>query len=340
MSVINIIGVGLPGMPWEDKPPSCESVVWRHSANPIIGWNPTPNCARVFNSAVVPWKGGYAGVFRADHRNGRAHLHVGFSKDGLHWDISDEMIRWKDESGADFQPGYAYDPRVVLLEGRYYVVWCCDFAGASLGMGVTDDFVHYTRLENPSYPYNRNGVLFPRKVGGMYLMLHRPSDPAHTPFGEIFLSESPDLVHWGRHRKVMGRGGSGWWQGTKIGAGAVPIETSEGWLLFYHGVSGTCNGYVYSFGAALLDLERPSKVLYRTRDYLLTPEKPYETSGFVPNVAFPCATLCDAPAGRIAIYYGAADTYVALAYAKADELIAYVKENSELVSGDAEDCRG
>ena len=340
MPTVQVIGAGLPDMPWEERPAGCDSVVWRHGANPIIGRNPTPNCARVYNSGVVPWKGGYAGVFRADHRNGRAHLHVGFSEDAVHWELRDEAIRWKDESGADFQPAYAYDPRVVSLEGRHYVVWCGDFSGASLGLGVTDDFERFTRLENPSYPYNRNGVLFPRRVGGMYLMLHRPSDPAHTPFGDIFLSESPDLVHWGRHRKVMSRGGSGWWQGTKIGAGAVPVETSEGWLLLYHGVSGTCNGFVYSFGAALLDLERPSKVLYRTRDCLLAPEEPYETAGFVPNVAFPCATLCDAPTGRMAIYYGAADSCVALAYARADELVAYVKSNSELVPGDGEECRG
>jgi beta-1,4-mannooligosaccharide/beta-1,4-mannosyl-N-acetylglucosamine phosphorylase len=173
----------------------------------------------------------------------------------------------------------------------------------------------------------------------MYLLLSRPSDPAHTPFGDIYVSESPDLVHWGRHRKVMSRGGSGWWQGTKIGAGAVPIETGEGWLLFYHGVSGTCNGYVYSFGAAILDLDRPSKVLYRTRDYLLTPEKPYEVSGFVPNVAFPCAALCDAPSGRLAIYYGAADTCLARAYARAGELVGHIMASSELVAGDAEEWR-
>ena len=340
MSGLKVYGDSLPGMPWEDKPSGGASPLWRHGANPIIGWNPTPSCARVYNSAVVPWKGGFAGVFRADHRNGTAHLHAGFSEDGLHWDIRDERIRWKDAEGRDYQPNYAYDPRVVCIEGKHYVAWCCDFYGASLGLGVTEDFESFTRLENPSCPYNRNGVLFPRKVGGMYLLLSRPSDPAHTPFGDIFLSESPDLVHWGRHRRVMSRGGSGWWQGTKIGAGAAPIETSEGWLLFYHGVSSTCNGYVYSIGAAILDRDRPSKVLYRSRDYLLTPEKPYEASGFVPNVTFPCAALCDAPSGRLALYYGAADTYTAVAYAEAGELVDRIKANSELAPGDAEESRG
>jgi beta-1,4-mannooligosaccharide/beta-1,4-mannosyl-N-acetylglucosamine phosphorylase len=104
----------------------------------------------------------------------------------------------------------------------------------------------------------------------------------------------------------------------------------EGWLLFYHGVSGTCNGFVYSFGAAILDINKPWKVLYRTRDYLLTPEKLYETTGFVPNVAFPCANLYDADTGRIAIYYGAADTCTALAFTQVDKLINYIKKNSEV----------
>ena len=96
---------------------------------------------------------------------------------------------------------------------------------------------------------------------------------------------------------------------------------------------------LYSFGAALLDLECPSKVLYRTRDYILTPEKHYETTGFVPNVTFPCATLQDAATGRIAIYYGAADAYVAVAYTQIDELISYMKDNSELVPGDEQEYR-
>ena len=295
---------------------------------------PTKKSARIFNSAVLPYEDGFIGVFRADHKNGRPQLHLGRSTDALNWDIEDEEIHWVDEQGNDYQPSYAYDPRLVKIDDTYYIVWCCDFGGAALGLGMTKDFKTFVRLENPFIPFNRNGVLFPRKVNDKFLLLSRPSDSGHTPFGDIFLSESPDLVHWGRHRRVMTKGGQGWWQGTKIGSGATPIETSEGWLMFYHGVSGTCNGFVYSMGAAILDKDNPSKVLYRTRDYLLTPEKEYEITGFVPNVAFPCATLQDPETGRIAIYYGAADTYVAVAYAQVDELVKYIKENSELVDGD------
>lgn len=334
MEKVKIYGDAVKNMPWQEKPEGFEGVVWRHNNNPIIDWNPTKKSARIFNSAVLPYEDGFIGVFRADHKNGRPQLHLGRSTDALNWDIEDEEIHWVDEQGNDYQPSYAYDPRLVKIDDTYYIVWCCDFGGAALGLGMTKDFKTFVRLENPFIPFNRNGVLLPRKVNDKFLLLSRPSDSGHTPFGDIFLSESPDLVHWGRHRRVMTKGGQGWWQGTKIGSGATPIETSEGWLMFYHGVSGTCNGFVYSMGAAILDKDNPSKVLYRTRDYLLTPEKEYEITGFVPNVAFPCATLQDPETGRIAIYYGAADTYVAVAYAQVDELVKYIKENSELVDGD------
>lgn len=336
---MKIIGKPLKNIPWQEKPEGYTGVIWRHEGNPIINWNPTRKTARIFNSAVIPYGNGFVGVFRADHKDGKARIHFGRSTDGLKWDICDEEIQWKDQNGKPYQPNYAYDPRLVEIDGIYYTVWCTDFGGAALGFGMTKDFKEFVRLENPFIPFNRNGVLFPRKVNGKYLLLSRPSDSGHTPFGDIFLSESPDLVYWGRHRRVMTRGGSGWWQSTKIGAGPIPIETTEGWLLFYHGVTTTCNGYVYSFGAAILDLDNPSRVLYRTRDYILTPELPYEAVGFVPNVAFPCATLQDAETGRIAIYYGAADTYVAVAYTRLEELVDYIKNNSELHPGDEEEYR-
>jgi beta-1,4-mannooligosaccharide/beta-1,4-mannosyl-N-acetylglucosamine phosphorylase len=325
-----IIGNNLPNIPWEDKLKDSSDVIWRYSRNPILGWNPIPKAARIFNSAIAPFNGEFVGVFRADQKNGRATLFFGRSKDAIRWEIGPDPIEWVDEDGEPNQTSYAYDPRLVRIEDTYYIVWCDDMHGASIGLGKTTDFKTFIRMPNPLMPYNRNGVLFPRKVNGKYLLFSRPSDSGHTPFGNIYLSESPDLIHWGNHRYVMGSGGKGWWQGTKIGAGPIPIETKEGWLLFYHGVSSTCNGFVYSFGAAILDINDPAKVLYRTRDYLLTPEKLYETTGFVPNVVFPCTNLYDAATGRIAVYYGAADTYTAIAFTQADELLDYIKNNSEV----------
>ena len=120
------------------------------------------------------------------------------------------------------------------------------------------------------------------------------------------------------------------WQSTKIGAGPTPIETTEGWLLIYHGVLTSCNGFVYSMGAALLDLDQPWKVIYRGGPYLMSPQMLYENVGDVPNVVFPCAALTDAPTGRIALYYGAADTVTGLAFGYVDEIIDFVKSTSEL----------
>ena len=320
-----IITKGCQNLPWEERPANSKSPLWRYSQNPILGWNPIPNAARVYNSAIVPFQGAFAGVFRADAKNGRACLHSGFSKDGIDIELSPDPIQWVDEDGKAFQPNYAYDPRVVQIDDWYYINWCVDFHGAAIGMGKTKDFKTFIRIPNPTIPFNRNGVLFPRKINGKCQLLTRPSDSGHTPFGDIFISESPDLIHWGNHHYVMGAGGTGWWEGTKIGAGPIPIETSEGWLLIYHGVSGTCNGFVYSMGVAVLDLEEPWKVKYRARDYILTPEMPYETTGFVPNVAFPCAALHDENSGNIAIYYGAADTYTAVAFGNIYELLDFAK---------------
>jgi beta-1,4-mannooligosaccharide/beta-1,4-mannosyl-N-acetylglucosamine phosphorylase len=155
-------------------------------------------------------------------------------------------------------------------------------------------------------------------------MLSRPSDDGHTPFGDIFYSESPDLVHWGRHRHVMAP--RPWsWESTKVGAGPTPIETSEGWLAIYHGVLTSCNGFVYSMGAALLDLDEPWRVIARGRDYLLSPRASYEQVGDVPNVVFPCAALVDRATDRLTIYYGAADTVVCLAHGYLADVLEHVR---------------
>lgn len=317
----------LSDLPWQPRPKGCTDVVWRYSQNPVIGRNPVKNVARIFNSSVLPYQGGYIGVFRGEQRDGIPHIYLGHSKNGIAWEFEPERIRLVDTVGREVSPKYSYDPRLVKIENTYYFMWCTDYHGATIGLAKTMDFVHFESMENPFLPFNRNAVLFPRKIGGNYVMLSRPSDSGHTPFGDVFLSESPDLIYWGRHRHVFSTTGN-WWESVKVGGGAVPIETSEGWLIFYHGVSSTCNGFVYSIGCALLDTDDPSVVRYRCNHFVLTPETDYEERGFVPNVCFPCAALADSATGRIAIYYGAADSYVALAFAQLDELVTYIKSNS------------
>ena len=329
---LTIQGAPLPNMPWENRPESCNDVLWRFSANPVIPRDLLPDSNSIFNSAVVPFKDGYAGVFRVDDKNRRMTLHVGFSKDGLKWDMNPDTIKFVGAAPEVAEWGYGYDPRVAEIDGRYYVSWCNDHHGPTIGLAWTDDFVTFHQLENAFLPYNRNGVLFPKKINGRFAMLSRPPDTGHTAFGDIFYSESPDLEFWGRHRHVMAPAEfkESAWQCMKIGAGPVPIETSEGWLLIYHGVLHSCNGYVYAFGSALLDLEQPWKVLARSGQYLLSPREIYELAGDVPNVTFPCASLHDPETGRIAIYYGCADTVTGLAFGYIPEIIEFTKRTNIL----------
>lgn len=323
---LKIYGPEVPNIPWEERPPGSGEVLWRYSKNPVIPRNLIPCANSIFNSAVVPYQGEFRGVFRVDNRAREMCLHSGRSRDGLNWELDPEPIAFI--CGIDeLKPFvYGYDPRVTWIEDRYYVTWCNWYHGPTIGAAYTFDFEKFYQLENAFLPFNRNGVLFPRRINGNYAMLSRPSDNGHTPFGDIFYSESPDLTYWGRHRFVMATAGG--WQSTKIGAGPVPIETSEGWLLIYHGVLTSCNGFVYSAGAALLDLDQPWKVIARTRPYIISPQAYYECVGDVPNVVFPCAALVDSATGRLALYYGGADTVVAVAFGYVQELVQFVKDNS------------
>ena len=325
---MKIYGKELKNMPWEDKPENCNSVFWRYSGNPVIQRDHLSTSNSIFNSAVIPFRDGFAGVFRCDDKARRMRIHSGFSVDGLKWDIEPDQIVFKD-CPVEEKFNYAYDPRVTEIDGKFVVTWCNGYYGPTIGVAETTDFKAYYQKENAFLPFNRNGVMFPEKINGNYAMLSRPSDNGHTPFGDIYYSESPDLCFWGKHRYVMGTI-SETWQGTKIGAGPVPIKTSEGWLLLYHGVLNSCNGFVYSMGAALLDLEEPWKVIARSDTYLLSPQELYECIGDVPNVVFPCAALHDSQTGRIAVYYGAADTTTCIAFSYIQDIIEHIKCESKL----------
>ena len=333
MDTLKIAGSNQPDMPWEDRPAGSKEVMWRYSANPIIGRHALSTSNSIFNSAVIPFKKGkynYAGVFRCDDTNRRMRIHVGFSVDGLRWEIEESDFRLE---GADAEIGqwvYGYDPRVAKIGDKYYVTWCNGYHGPTIGIAWTDDFETFHQLENAFLPYNRNGVLFPRKIGGRFAMLSRPSDTGHTPFGDIFYSESPDMEFWGRHRHVMSPSAFevSAWQCMKIGAGPVPIETSEGWLLFYHGVLRSCNGYVYAFGSALLDLEEPWKVIGPQRSLPDLPARNVRMHGRRSERDVPLRVRCTTPRrDAMAVYYGCADTVTGLAFGYIPEIIDFTKQN-------------
>lgn len=326
-----INGENVPNMPWEECPEGYTLPIWRYSQNPITKRNPTEGVDRVFNSALVPFNGEFVGVFRCDTTSLKMELRVGHSKDGLNITFEKEPIHFVDLNGKPLEDRmWGYDPRVIKIEDEYFVVWCDEVGvGPSLGIAKTKDFETFYKYDNPFLPSNRNGVLFPRKINGQYVMISRPSDIGHTPFGDIYLSFSKDLEFWGRHRLLQAKGFA-CWNLLKIGGGPAPIETDEGWLVFIHGVNLTCSGYVYSAGALILDRDDPTKIIYRSSDFLLTPAESYEMMGFVPNVVFPTAVVADQATGRMAIYYGCADTYTSVAFTTVDRVVDFVKKHNNM----------
>ncbi len=297
MGSIKLIGQEeLANIPWEDRPAGEKGPIWRYSSQPGDTQGPDPDVQQHLQQRRRPLRRAASrACSAATTGRGGWSCTVGFSDDGLNWDIATRAVGVRQPTtprSVNFV--YGYDPRVVRIEDRYYVTWCNWYHGPTIGVAWTDDFATFHQEENAFLPFNRNGVLFPRKVNGRFAMLSRPSDNGHTPFGDVFYSESPDLCFWGRHRHVMSPVANSW-QATKVGGGPVPIETSEGWLLIYHGVLTSCNGYVYSAGVALLDLDEPWKVMARSTPYILSPQASYECVGDVANVVFPCAMLCDEP---------------------------------------------
>jgi predicted GH43/DUF377 family glycosyl hydrolase len=175
-------------------------------------------------------------------------------------------------------------------------------------------------------PEDKDAALFPRRVDGRWLMIHRP-----TPLwggAHIWLSYSPDLRHWGDHTLLLEARDGAWWDAGKIGLGPPPLETEHGWLLMYHGVHLTAGGPIYRVGLALLDLEDPSIVLRRSDEWIFGPRAPYERGGDVDLVVFPNGWIADAATDRLFLYYGAADTSVCVATAKLSDVVSYILQCS------------
>ena len=159
MKEIKIIGSALPNIPWEERPATSQAPLWRYSQNPIIKRDHLPDSNSIFNSAVVPFGEGFAGVFRCDDKNRRMTLHAGFSKDAIHWDIREETIRFECGDAEIGEWVYGYDPRVCKIGDKYYVTWCNGYHGPTIGVAWTEDFLTFHQLENAFLPYNRNGVI-------------------------------------------------------------------------------------------------------------------------------------------------------------------------------------
>ena len=300
----------------------------RSPHNPIITAAALPYPANsVFNPGAAQVDGQTVLLLRVEDRRGISHLTVARSADGYtDWIFDPEpSLRSAPERHPEELWGLE-DPRVTWLpdEGHFAIAYTAySRRGPLVSLATTTDFRNFRRLGPVMPPEDKDAALFPRRFDGRWLLVHRPS-PLHGS-ANIWTSASPDMRHWGDHRLLLEARDGAWWDASKIGLGPPPLETAEGWLVLYHGVLTSCNGFVYSMGAALLDRDEPWKVLARGRDYLLSPQVLYEQVGDVPNVVFPCAALVDHDADRISIYYGAADTVVCLAHAYLSEILDFLK---------------
>ena len=265
-------------------------------------------------------------LVRVEDRDGLSYIGVARSADGLGgWRVDPDCSFLPDLESEVERHGIE-DPRVTELDGEYLIVYTGYSAGGPLVcLAATTDFRTYERRGVLLPPENKDAALFPERFDGRYALLHRPRALTPRATGDIWLSWSPDLRYWGAHSCLIRAGESGAWDSEKIGLGPPPLRTDEGWLLLYHGVRSTASGSIYRVGLALLDGKNPGRVLSRASDWVFGPEAPYERTGDVGNVVFPCGWVLGDDGDTLRVYYGAADSTVCVATASLAALLAHLR---------------
>lgn len=305
----------------------------RSEHNPILtaaDW-PYP-CNSVFNPAAVQLGSGETLLLvRVEDLRGFSHLTSARSADGVtNWEIDDHPTLLPDPLHRPEELWGLEDPRAVWVdELSAFVVTYTAFSedGPLVAMARTTDFRRFDCQGPVMPPEDKNAALFPRRIGGQWLLLHRPASAHAAKRPHIWASRSKDLEYWSEPRPLLGAREGGWWDHTRIGLAAPPLDTPEGWLLFYHGVRQTVAGSIYRVGLALLDRDDPFRVIRRSGPWLMSPTATYEREGDVPNVVFPCGLIYDEESDLLRLYYGAADTCVALATCTQSDLLLWLKEH-------------
>ena len=283
-------------------------------------------CKAVCNPAACLVDGQTLLLLRAIDNEDHSHLVVAWSKDGIGgWKMQDLPLLSPGQADAWYETWGCEDPRITYLadEDLHVIAYVgTSEQGAGVCLATTKDFQSVSRLGLVIHPYNKDAALFPRKVGGRYPLLHRPTA---GPLENIWLSESEDLIHWGKPVCVLQEDQQPGWDSGKVGAGPTPIETPDGWLLVFHGVQLEASGWLYRVGLALLDLDNPSRVIAEAHNWVFGPTEPYELRGEKPGIVFPTGAVVQD--GDMRLYYGAADTSVAVASARMDDLLQVLRDN-------------
>ncbi|MFW6154593.1 MAG: glycoside hydrolase family 130 protein [Planctomycetota bacterium] len=293
----------------------------RHPDNPLLTADDIPyRCNTVFNGSPVKLDGEYLLLLRVEGQQGYSFFAVARSADGIHFTADDApaMLPATEPPWQMWEEGGIEDPRITRVDGTFHILYTATSRhGHYIALASTRDFRRFERRAIISGPGNKDGVLFPDRIGGLYARLDRPFG---NGIGSVWVSYSPDLIHWGRSELVF-RPRPRFWDSFRVGASAPPIRTDRGWLEIYHGVKMTSAGPIYRIGAILLDLQDPARVVGHGLRPLLSPREDYERIGDVGNVVFACGALVEDD-GEVKIYYGAADTAICVATAPLDQIIA------------------
>ena len=317
----------------QSRPKPCREtpLFTRYPGNPLLCGEHWPYPINsVFNAAAVRLADGDTLLLcRVEDRSGLSHLCAARSANGIDgWRIDPQPTLAANPREYPEEVWGIEDPRITYVpEFEQYAVAYTSFArgGPGVSLALTKDFKSFERFGVIMPPEDKDAALLPRRINGRWALIHRPM----TALGaHMWISYSPDLRHWGSHKIILEARRGGWWDANKIGLCSPPIETAKGWLMIYHGVRQTASGSIYRLGLALFDLENPEVCLQRGDSWVFGPEASYERGGDVKDVVFPCGQTIGPDGDTLHIYYGAADSSVALATASIRSILEWLDAHS------------
>ena len=295
-----------------------KNVVRRWAGNPIITLADLPFVASdIHNAGAVRHEGECVLLVTVESLRGDCAVYRARSKDGHRFTIDSAPFISAAREGpfAPYEEAGVRDARITHFDGTYYIIYLAESRhGVRLALAKTRDFESAERVALISEPDTKSGVLFPRKIGGRFARLERPREG-----GNIWISYSEDLTHWGGWQVVM-TPRHGFWDYDRIGAAVPPMETPCGWMLFYYGVREVPGGPLYRLGVAFLDLKDPTHVIGRSNIPILAPLHPYERIGDVGNLVFSCGAVLSADGSGVEVYYGAADSCICIGTVPLEEM--------------------
>jgi predicted GH43/DUF377 family glycosyl hydrolase len=301
----------------------------RHQLNPILTAADWPYPVHtVFNpGATLLPDGATLLLCRVEDRRGLSHLCVARSANGIDgWQIDPNPTFLPDPDQFPEELWGIEDPRITYVPEleKYAVVYTAyTREGPGVALAFTEDFRQFERYGVIMSPEDKDAALLPHRIGDHWALIHRP---VSAPRAHMWISYSADLQHWGSHKLMLEARRGAWWDANKIGLSPPPIETAQGWLVIYHGVRQTAAGAIYRLGLALFDLHTPEHCLKRSDEWFFGPEEPYELHGDVGNVVFPCGYTVQPDGDTVHLYYGAADTSIALATGSIQAMLDWLKQ--------------